>query len=174
MKHTVVATQKIQKKHQIPVDSGAELAWAVIYEHMRMSFDKSTQEFVTPEFKDIVVDMRGVQPARMIASMFNSFWQTIYERNPDWLEPARKGITWLTDHVFQLELIQDWTNWFEPREDDSCQHESVMPEFDPEDAENLSYEEVLKKYPRFHGVCPDCNQQVILYASAAHFAAVLD
>jgi len=57
---------------------------------------------------------------------------------------------------------------------DSCRHESVMPKYDDEIAKNLTRQEILKKYPRYDGPCPDCGQLLILYASPEHFAAVLD
>ncbi len=47
---------------------------------------------------------------------------------------------------------------------ESCTHKSVMPEYDEEAAKGLSAEEIRKRWPRFHGRCPDCNQMVILYA----------
>lgn len=56
-------------------------------------------------------------------------------------------------------------------EDDpnACKHESCTPEFDPELAKGLSSSEVQRKFPRFDGVCPDCQGLVIVYASAAHY-----
>jgi hypothetical protein len=36
-------------------------------------------------------------------------------------------------------------------------------------ARGLSAEEVRKRWPRFYGLCPDCNTEVIHYASTAHY-----
>jgi len=40
-----------------------------------------------------------------------------------------------------------------------------------EEANKLSSFEIRKRYPRFDGVCPDCNQQVIVYASMHQYIA---
>lgn len=52
-----------------------------------------------------------------------------------------------------------------------CRHESVMPKVSDDQLEGLSADEVREKYPRFFGVCPDCGQRLILYASAMHYVA---
>lgn len=52
-----------------------------------------------------------------------------------------------------------------------CTHEKCQPVFDAEAAEGLHEAEVRKRWPRVQGTCPDCNQMVILYASARHFIA---
>lgn len=52
-----------------------------------------------------------------------------------------------------------------------CEHKNVIPEFDEDDARDLSPIEVRKKYPRFFGTCPDCGSNVIAYASFEHFIA---
>ncbi len=52
-----------------------------------------------------------------------------------------------------------------------CKHAAVMPKFDLEKAKGKSTKEVQKLWPRFHGVCPDCGKQWILYASTEHFLA---
>lgn len=61
----------------------------------------------------------------------------------------------------------------------ACAHDAVKVEFDEVQARLLeeggqydSYEltrEIRKRWPRFFGNCPDCGQQVIKYASSAHF-----
>lgn len=52
-----------------------------------------------------------------------------------------------------------------------CRHESVKVEFDEEDCKshNYSSEEVQRRWPRFHGICPDCGKLLIKYASTAHY-----
>ena len=47
----------------------------------------------------------------------------------------------------------------------TCEHTSVMPTYDSEEAKGKTAMEVREKWPRFFGVCPDCGQQAILYAS---------
>ncbi len=51
----------------------------------------------------------------------------------------------------------------------SCRHLQVTPDFDEDEVYGLDAYEIRKKYPRFEGVCPDCGQQVIVYASAAQY-----
>ena len=54
-------------------------------------------------------------------------------------------------------------------EGEECEHASVMPSFDEEAARGKSSTEVRKMWPRFFGICPDCGQQYILYASYSHY-----
>jgi len=54
-------------------------------------------------------------------------------------------------------------------EPDGCKHEAVLPQFDWETAQTMTPTEVRKKFPRFHGVCPGCNEQVVVYASYEHY-----
>lgn len=51
-----------------------------------------------------------------------------------------------------------------------CQHEKVQPTF-PEGAGSLPVSEIRRLYPRFDGVCPDCGERWILYASIEHYVA---
>lgn len=50
-----------------------------------------------------------------------------------------------------------------------CKHATVMPTFDYEASKGLSSHEVRQRWPRFWGECPDCHQQLILYASREHY-----
>jgi len=50
-----------------------------------------------------------------------------------------------------------------------CAHPLCIPSFDAEAARGLSDKEVRRRWPRFQGVCPNCNAQVIAYASFEHF-----
>lgn len=52
---------------------------------------------------------------------------------------------------------------------DDCHHKSVIPAFDEQEAGELSATEVQRRWPRFQGRCPECNQNVIVYASASHY-----
>lgn len=52
-----------------------------------------------------------------------------------------------------------------------CKHESVMPTVTDEELRGLSAREVRTSYPRFFGTCPDCGQELILYASYMHYLA---
>lgn len=52
---------------------------------------------------------------------------------------------------------------------DTCPHASIIVTFDPDAAEHLSVEEIRKRWPRFHGTCPDCGCTLIKYASMAHY-----
>lgn len=54
----------------------------------------------------------------------------------------------------------------------SCSHSAVTPKMTREEekeAHALRPHEVRKRWPRFQGICPECNQQVIAYASMAHY-----
>ena len=51
----------------------------------------------------------------------------------------------------------------------NCDHEKCKPEYDSELAKNMTSIEVRKHFPRFFGKCPDCNEEVIYYASTEHF-----
>lgn len=50
-----------------------------------------------------------------------------------------------------------------------CQHPKCIPAFDEAAAQSLNHLEVRNRWPRFCGVCPDCKEQVIAYASTAHY-----
>lgn len=54
---------------------------------------------------------------------------------------------------------------------DECKHTKVQPKFNIEEAEGLTSYEVRKRWPRFHGICPDCGQYLILYASFEHYVS---
>lgn len=52
-----------------------------------------------------------------------------------------------------------------------CAHRRLAPRFDPDAASALSAGAVRRRWPRDWGECPDCGEQVIVYASAEHFVA---
>lgn len=52
-----------------------------------------------------------------------------------------------------------------------CGHLAVVPPFDGQAAEGLPSWRVRERWPRFFGVCPDCGEKVICYASTAHCLA---
>ena len=51
----------------------------------------------------------------------------------------------------------------------ACDHATCMPTFDENAAEDLSAEEVRKRWPRFQGECSKCGSKVIAYASYLHY-----
>lgn len=50
----------------------------------------------------------------------------------------------------------------------SCTHPKCRPEFDEEKAKHMHPAQIQKTFPRFQGVCPDCGQEIIKYASREH------
>ena len=50
-----------------------------------------------------------------------------------------------------------------------CHHESVIPHFVEAVAKFMEPSLVRAVYPRFEGVCPECNEPVVVYASNEHF-----
>ena len=56
-------------------------------------------------------------------------------------------------------------------ENEGCQHDKIMPEFDQKAAAGLSSDEVRKRWPRFGGLCPDCGTWTVAYASYEHYLA---
>lgn len=53
-----------------------------------------------------------------------------------------------------------------------CDHADIArPAFDAEAARGLEAEEVRRRWPRGHAVCPRCGTLVISYASAEHYIA---
>ena len=52
-----------------------------------------------------------------------------------------------------------------------CDHPRTIPAFDAEAALGLDPFIVRRRWPRFHGPCPDCGVTVCGYASVAHFEA---
>lgn len=57
----------------------------------------------------------------------------------------------------------------DPPEPAGCKHPKTVPAFDEKAAKGLSAEEVRRRWPRFHGECPDCGASVIGYAVVAPF-----
>lgn len=53
----------------------------------------------------------------------------------------------------------------------ACRHLRCAPPFDPRDAA-LPVEVVRRRWPPFHGRCPDCGAGVTAYASVEHMAAL--
>jgi hypothetical protein len=51
----------------------------------------------------------------------------------------------------------------------TCNHDGVVVNFDEVKAQGMNPYEVRKRWPRFFGKCPDCNCNLIKYASMAHF-----
>jgi hypothetical protein len=51
----------------------------------------------------------------------------------------------------------------------ACAHPKCTPPFDEAAAKGASASEVRKRWPRFDGVCPDCNERVLGYASSMHY-----
>lgn len=52
-----------------------------------------------------------------------------------------------------------------------CTHPQCSPAFDGNNVRGMTAIEVRVLYPRFSGVCPDCGQRVIVYASFEHYIA---
>jgi len=65
--------------------------------------------------------------------------------------------------------MQEIFSWDKLRK--NCHHEKVMPVVNDDELLSMSSYEVRDKYPRFFGVCPDCKQRVICYASMKHYVA---
>ncbi len=58
----------------------------------------------------------------------------------------------------------------QPRQDKkNCTHAKCMPEFNEEEAEKMTAKQIREKYPRFQGICPDCGEQLIMYASTKQY-----
>lgn len=53
--------------------------------------------------------------------------------------------------------------------EEGCPHPQCQVTFDPAAAQKLTVEEIRKRWPRFYGPCPDCGQQMIVYASFSHY-----
>lgn len=86
----------------------------------------------------------------------------------------------LTQRVEQLEIKAQYSYWIEPYDliptqssvvssESRCSHDKCEVAFDDEKAAEMTVQEIRKVYPRFSGTCPDCNVQVIKYASGAHY-----
>jgi hypothetical protein len=58
-----------------------------------------------------------------------------------------------------------------PPDTTGCDHNLVLPLFDPELAKGMGASEVRKHFPRFSGKCPVCGEQVTVYASWQHYIA---
>jgi DNA adenine methylase len=55
-----------------------------------------------------------------------------------------------------------------------CSHSKCMPKFSADDeraATGMDAAEVRRRWPRFEGCCPDCGEQLVMYASASHYIA---
>jgi hypothetical protein len=52
-----------------------------------------------------------------------------------------------------------------------CKHANIRVEFDEEAAKGLDAGEVRKRWPRYHGPCPDCGTMMISYASFLHYVS---
>lgn len=57
----------------------------------------------------------------------------------------------------------------EPQKKPACEHKLISPPYDEQAAKGLSVHEVRERWPRFDGICPECRQKVIVYASFLHF-----
>lgn len=63
------------------------------------------------DWNDLEIDMRRVDAAMLISPFFNSFLQTIYEKNL--FENVRR-IKWNMEFNFQQESVLEWIRIFEP------------------------------------------------------------
>lgn len=52
-----------------------------------------------------------------------------------------------------------------------CTHPKCTPAFDEEAAKGLDAAEIQRRWPRFDGVCPDCGERMIIYASFMQYIA---
>lgn len=52
-----------------------------------------------------------------------------------------------------------------------CDHSKCRPRFDADKTRGMDAHYVRENYPRFSGQCPDCFQNVIVYASFEHYIA---
>jgi len=69
-----------------------------------------------------------------------------------------------------LEVFDEkWKKLEESWQDEvGCKHEKCIPDYE---SGSMSSDEVVKKYPRFDGICPDCGNHVIVYNSFEHYIA---
>ena len=65
--------------------------------------------------------------------------------------------------VAELSAVSRW----------DCDHVECVPPngFDEERAKSMTVVDVRKHFPRFFGRCPDCGDEVPVYASYEHYAA---
>lgn len=54
---------------------------------------------------------------------------------------------------------------------EKCEHVGVPVAYDSDEAKTMDSLAIRKRFPRFHGNCPDCGQQLIKYASFEHYIA---
>ena len=68
-----------------------------------------------------------------------------------------------------------WNRWvpnsvtYDYRVKQDCNHESCVVEFDEVEAQGMDSYEVQKRWPRWHGPCPECGVNLIKYATASHY-----
>lgn len=50
-----------------------------------------------------------------------------------------------------------------------CSHTCVTPKYEDSEFDGINPEEIQKKFPRFLGKCPSCQEIVVLYSSIVHY-----
>jgi hypothetical protein len=66
------------------------------------------------------------------------------------------------------ELLVQFTD---EAEENRCRHLKCIPKFDETESHFLKAAEVRALWPRFVGICPDCEKHVTCYASYVHLLA---
>jgi hypothetical protein len=88
--------------YRLPSINGASLAEAVM-------------QVTDVPWSDIVIDAHRCPPELLISAFYNSFWQRIYEIQPQRLEEA-KAIPWEFDYEVKQEVLEYLRDHFKPRE----------------------------------------------------------
>jgi hypothetical protein len=67
------------------------------------------------------------------------------------------GSATMNDMIDLEEVDREWIKLHR----DTCPHDGAV----------VNYDDVLARFPRFYGRCPDCGASLIKYASWAHYGA---
>ena len=99
-------TRKIDARYHVgyrlPSINGASLADAVM-------------KITDVPWSEILIDASRFPPELVISALYNSFWQRIYETQPERLDDA-KAIPWEFEYDVKQTVLEYFRSHFEPRQ----------------------------------------------------------
>ena len=91
-----------------------ETSYGILYDPPVVGKQLAEQLIVSNDWPNCEIDLTACRPDILISSLFNVFFQTIYDNQGDAALQQARNITWKVSHTFQYSNIYRWSKEFKP------------------------------------------------------------